>query len=78
LPNEILELILSILHTKEEFKTLVSAARVDRNMYDIVISKIYQNVIVNKRNRSKIGYGHGNSTSDLELGMCPASIYQLR
>ena len=69
-------MILNILQERGEFKTLTSVARVDRNMYDIAIPKIYQTVTVNERNRDKIGYGHGTSTSDLELGMCLASISQ--
>jgi len=78
LPNELLDLILNILQERGEFKSLTSVARVDRNMYDIVIPKIYQTVIVNKRNRSMIGYGHGTSTSNLNLGMCLAPIYPLK
>ena len=69
---------MELLRVQGDFKTLTSVARVNRNMYDIVIPKIYQTVIVNERNKSKVGYGHGNSTSNLELGMCLASIYQLR
>jgi len=70
LPNELLELILNILQERGEFKTFTSVARVNRNMYDIAIPKIYQTVIVNERNRSKIGYSHGTSASNPDLGMC--------
>jgi hypothetical protein len=59
LPNEIVDSILEILKIEEEFNTLTLVARASHNMYDIAIPRIYETVVVNEKNRSTVGYGHG-------------------
>ena len=44
-------------------------------MYDIAIPKIYETVIVNERNRSTIGYGHGSEDSISKPGKTAISEY---
>jgi hypothetical protein len=68
LPNEIVDSILEILKIEEEFNTLTSVARASHNMYNIAIPKIYETVVVNEKNRSTVGYGHGIEDSVSKQG----------
>jgi len=61
LPNEILDSILTLLKVDGEFSTLRSVAQAAQNMYNLAIPKIYETVVFNERNQSKIMYGHGKS-----------------
>jgi hypothetical protein len=61
LPNEILDSILTVLEVDGDFSTLCSVAQASRNMYSLAVPKIYETVVINKRNQRKIKYGHGNS-----------------
>jgi len=61
-------MILEDLKMNSEFKALTSAARASKTMYDIAIPKIYETVVVNERNRSTIGYGHGTEDSISKQG----------
>ena len=68
MPTEILDMILEMLRKDGEFKALAAAARASKTMYDIAIPKIYETVVVNERNRSTIGYGHGTEDSISKQG----------
>jgi len=68
-------MILEMLKKDGEFKALTSAARASKTMYDIVIPKIYETVVVNERNRSTIGYGHGSGASGTKQGKSAISGY---
>ena len=68
-------MILDMLKQDGEFKALTSAARATKTMYDIAIPKIYETVVVNERNRSTIGYGHGTGASGTKQGKTAISEY---
>jgi hypothetical protein len=63
LPNEILDSILGLLKVDGDFSTLCSVAQANRNLYNLVIPKIYETVVINKNNPRKIAYGHGKSSA---------------
>jgi hypothetical protein len=69
LPAELLEVIFGMVKEDKDFKTtLSSVARANRAMYNVVIPKIYETVVINDRNRSMIGYGHGSASETAGLG----------
>jgi hypothetical protein len=68
LPTEIIDSILEIIKREEDFKTLCSAARVNKAMYDIVVPKIYETVVINEKNKDIVGYGHGIRSTGSESG----------
>jgi hypothetical protein len=57
LPNEILLSILDILAANGEFKTLASAARTSRILYDTVIPKLYHETRFTAANQDQLCYG---------------------
>jgi len=71
LPNEILDSILSLLQVDGDFSTLRSVAQANQNMYDLAIPKIYETVVFNEKNQSKIMYGHGKSSKSSSRGGKP-------
>jgi len=71
-PDDVFQSILDILKADGDFKTLTLVARIDRNMYDIVIPMIYGVVTFNRgnsvgKNGKMIGYGHSSRGDDGEL-----------
>jgi len=68
LPNEVLDSILTVLQVDGDFSTLCSVAQASWNMYEIAIPKIYETVVINKRNQRKIMFGHGKSFARFNRG----------
>jgi len=58
LPNELIEIIVEHIKVDENFKTLAAIARASRNMYNIVIPKLYETVTVKAKNEKYVAYGH--------------------
>jgi hypothetical protein len=61
LPEEIVLSILDCLRQGDEYGSLATVARANQEMYDRAIPTIYETVVINKRNRRTIGYGHSAS-----------------
>ena len=62
LPNEVFNEILIHLKEDHQYKALTRVARVSKNTYDLVIPHLYETVVINKKNKDKIAYGHGEGS----------------
>jgi hypothetical protein len=57
LPNELIDHILDLLAAREQFKSLASAARVNKVTYDLAIPKLYRTITVKEENQEQVIYG---------------------
>lgn len=58
LPTEIMDHIISFLKADDDLPALATVARVNHNMYDLAIPKLYESVTINEKNKQQIKYGH--------------------
>jgi hypothetical protein len=69
LPTEIMDHIISFLKADDNLPALAVVARVNHDMYDLVIPKLYESVTINEDNKQHINYGHSPWPSKSRNGM---------
>ena len=58
LPTEIMDHIISFLKANDDLPALAAMVRVNHDMYDLAIPKLYESVTINRRNKQHVGFGH--------------------
>ena len=61
--------ILSFLEADDDLPALAAVARVNHDMYDLAIPKLYESVTINEENKELIKYGHSSLQLESQNGM---------
>lgn len=75
LPIEIMDHIVSFLKANDDLPALAAMVRVNQDIYDLAIPKLYESVTINERNKQHIEFGHSFSPMELQNGISLSSVY---